>query len=88
MSICIPLVHICGISIYSQEPCLGDLFLVSSIPPIPLSTPYSCPPPCPPPPLSLADPMSVKKAAEALKAAKRPLVIIGKGTWSKSYVLT
>ena len=35
---------------------------------------------CPGPPVSLADPGGVKAAVETLKAAERPLVIIGKGT--------
>ena len=35
---------------------------------------------CPDPPVTLADPGGVKVAVETLKAAERPLVIIGKGT--------
>jgi len=35
---------------------------------------------CPDPPVTLADPGGVKVAVETLKAAEKPLVIIGKGT--------
>lgn len=34
---------------------------------------------CPPPPVSLADHSAITEAISVLKAAKRPLVIIGKG---------
>nr|XP_002132188.1 2-hydroxyacyl-CoA lyase 1 [Ciona intestinalis] len=34
---------------------------------------------CPPPPRSLADPTSISSAANLMLAAKRPLIIIGKG---------
>ncbi len=37
------------------------------------------PPRCPEPPRSLADPAAVSRAAEVLRDAERPLVIVGKG---------
>ena len=40
---------------------------------------------CPAPPLFLADPVAVKQAVAALHAAKKPLVIIGKGLYSFTY---
>lgn len=40
----------------------------------------SYPPRCPPPPLTLADPEAVRQAVDALTEAKRPLVVIGKGS--------
>ena len=36
-------------------------------------------PRCPDPPLTLADPVAVRNACEAVRNAERPLVIIGKG---------
>ena len=37
-------------------------------------------PTCPAPPVVLADPAAIKQAVAALHVAKRPLVIIGKGS--------
>ena len=39
----------------------------------------SCPPRCPDPPVMVADSKAVLSAVTLLRAAKRPLVIIGKG---------
>lgn len=35
---------------------------------------------CLPPPVSLADPVAITEALTVLKGAKRPLLIIGKGS--------
>lgn len=49
---------------------LGGYIARSSVIPAPL---------CPPPPTVWPSPQSVQQAAEALKKASRPLVIVGKG---------
>lgn len=43
---------------------------------------------CPPPPVSLADHGAITEAISVLKAAKRPLVIVGKGTSKETFALS